>query len=132
MPKAIEWDFPQFDTGSILDAEISHRSGSILFRLTVDLDGVTETGVLKFIRPRAYRWRAEVHCTGDHVKDCFLALCRVEDSDWAQEIKSQTRDGWKDQWRLDHFMFFVPDFSSFEVLCEGWEVSEFFSLPKPS
>lgn len=129
MKKTVEWDFPQFDTGSVLDAELTHRAGSILFRLTVDIDGRSEVGSLQFLSPRSYRWRAEVHCTGYHVTDCFLALCRVENSDWAEEIKRQTRDGWKDQWKLEHFIFFVPDFSSFEVLCEGWEVGGFFSQP---
>lgn len=129
MKKTIEWNFPQFDTGSIREAELSHRNGAILFQLTVDVDGSSEVGILKFLRPRAYRWRAEVHCTGYHVTDCFLSLCKIDDSAWATEIKGQTRDGWKNQWKLEHFIFFVPDFSSFEVLCEGWEAGGFFARP---
>ena len=81
-------------------------------------------GKLLFLKPRSYRWRAEVHCTAWHIGNSYDAISEVMDSSWAQEIGNDTAKGWKDKWVLRHFKVYLDSWGAFEVLCEDFSFSE--------
>lgn len=89
-----------------------------------DQQGGSAQGQITFHRVRAYRFRAEVHCTGWHVEGAYDVLAHVEESEWSASIRRETAQGWADEWVLNHYMIYLDSVGSFEVLAESWEAME--------
>lgn len=87
-----------------------------------DETGVMTTRQIEFTGVRAYRHRAEVHCTKWHVEDVYDALAQVDDSEWVADVRGETAKGWEDYWTLNHYMIYLDSVGSFEVLADEWRV----------
>jgi hypothetical protein len=75
---------------------------------------------LRFVRVRAFRWRAEVHSTVWQIDGAYNSLVEVVDSDWVSELhEAEPSD--HHHWEIHHFMVYVEDSGSYEVASETWE-----------
>lgn len=76
------------------------------------------TGGLRFHRVRAYRFRAEGHCTPWHVQDAYETLVEIEKSDWIDELLAAQQDhDWG--WRIRHFLIYIDGSGAYEVAAEN-------------
>ncbi len=78
-------------------------------------------GGLRFVNVRAYRFRAEGHCTPWHVEDAYDTLVEVEHSAWVAELIAAERSEAGSRWRIRHLLIFIDGSGAFEVAAEGWE-----------
>jgi hypothetical protein len=76
-------------------------------------------GGLRFLRVRAYRYRAEGHCTIWHIHDAYDTLVEVEDSEWVAELLADEATG--TEWDIHHFLIYIDDSGAYEVAAEGVE-----------
>lgn len=75
---------------------------------------------VEFRKVRAFRHRAESHCTVWHIEDAYDAVCRVEDSEWVTELR---RDSSPDGlgWVMNHYLLTVDSWGCLEVVAESVE-----------
>ncbi len=74
-----------------------------------------EAGI-RFVRARAFRFRAEAHCTTWHSRDTYNQLVEISDSEWAAELYRPNRE-----WEMHHYMVYIADSGCYEVASESWE-----------
>jgi len=117
--KIPQWDVPQFDDGDLVGVEIAAVDGGLDLKFSVD--GIPGSPGLMFTRVRGYRCRMESHCTGWHVEDCYMKLVHVPDSEYVRDLKNDTRSGASVDWTHNHYMIFIQDYGSIEVVCEDWQ-----------
>jgi hypothetical protein len=72
-----------------------------------------------FAKQRAFRKRAEIHCTKWHVEDALDTVCEVRNSDWAAELSESTCNAWRNRWVMRHFMIYLEKFGCVEVIAES-------------
>jgi hypothetical protein len=87
-------------------------------------DGKKHRGAIEFRKVRAYRFRAEIHCTAEQVEDAYDTLVEVKESSWAAEIRADTEPRWRNTWVLRHFMIYFDSDGCYELLADAWEASE--------
>ena len=79
------------------DVSFIHPGSDAELRYTYERDGKMYAGGLRFHRVRAYRFRAESHCSAWYSKDAYDTLVEVEESEWIGELMaaaaSQTGGG---------------------------------------
>ena len=75
---------------------------------------------LSFSKVRAYRQRAEVHCTPAHIEGAYDTLVEVRESAWVAELLRDTPDRWRKAWLMRHFMIFIDSSGCYEVVAENW------------
>ena len=73
-------------------------------------------GGLRFTRVRAFRFRAEGHCTAWHIEG---DLVEVERSSWVAELLADEMTG--SQWKIRHFLIYIDDAGAYEVAAEDCE-----------
>jgi len=103
------------------DALFTHPGGSAELRGTYEREGHMFVGGLRFDRVRAYRFRAESHCTAWHIEDAYDTLVEVESSEWVAELLASTPRDQVSLWKIRHFMIFVDDSGAYEVAAESCE-----------
>jgi hypothetical protein len=74
---------------------------------------VAYRGGLRFEKVRAYRHRAEAHCTVWHVEGVYDTLAEISDSEWASELKAADTSR---RWEIRHFMIYVDSSGSYEIV----------------
>lgn len=82
--------------------------------------GASIRGGIEFENVRAYRHRAEIHCTGWHIDGAYDTLVEIKDSRWAAEVRQETAKGWKTEWALHHYLIYLDSAGAYEVLAESW------------
>lgn len=103
------------------DVVFIHPGGDAELRCTYERNGSMYTGGLRFLRVRAYRFRAEGHCTPWHVADAYDTLVEVEQSDWVSELlAAEPSEAWG-QWRIQHFLIYIDGSGAYEVAAENCE-----------
>jgi hypothetical protein len=75
---------------------------------------------LRFSTVRAYRYRAEGHYTGWHIKGGIDNLTEIADSEWASELRAIGRSHNSGNWEMHHFVLCVHDAGCYEVMAAGW------------
>lgn len=111
---------PVPSTSFLSDATFEHPGGEALLRFEFERDGVAYRGGLRFEKVRAYRFRAEGHCTSWHVKDVYDTLAEVQDSDWVGELlAAEPAETWG-RWEIRHFMIYVDSVGCFEIGAASW------------
>lgn len=120
-------------TGYQLPVPSNELDGGVEFRdlgetvtisFTFRRNGSKHRGAIEFGKVRAYRFRAEVHCTAEQVGSAYDTLVEVTESSWAAEIRGDTALRWRDTWTLRHFMIYIDSNGCYEVLADTWEPSE--------
>jgi hypothetical protein len=99
------------------DVEFAHPGGSAELRCRYERDGSMYAGGLRFGRVRAYKFRAEGHCTPWHVEDAYDTLVEVERSDWIAQLLAESREG-LGRWTIRHFLIYIDGAGAYEVAAE--------------
>lgn len=102
--------------------ELVVRGADLVLAYEFERDSVRYRGGVRFEKVRAYRWRAESHCTGWHVEGVYDTLAEVEGSAWVAELTTAEPRQSRGLWVMHHFMLYVEDDGCFEVVAESWEM----------
>lgn len=103
------------------DATFLHSGGDAELRCIYERNGSMYSGGLRFHRVRAYRFRAEGHCTAWHIEDAYDTLVEVEQSDWIAELLAAEPSETWGQWKIRHFLIYVDGAGAYEVAAEDCE-----------
>jgi hypothetical protein len=95
--------------------------GSVTLRFEYDKDGLSYRGGVEFGRVRAYRFRAEGHCSAWHIEGTYDTIVEIEDSDWIKELRAEVADG-QDIFEMHHYMLFLDGSGCFEVIGGSWSL----------
>ena len=117
--KRVIGEFPPSPSAYTEDAVFTHPGGDAELRCTYERDGSMYAGGLRFTRVRAYRFRAEGHCTLWHIEDAYDTLVEVERSSWVAELLADEMTG--SQWKIRHFLIYIDDAGAYEVAAEDCE-----------
>ena len=119
MEKLFLFSLPCSSTAAAHDPKLVDEDRGLLLSLICDDDGCErQLGVL-FIKPRAFRKRAEIYCTVWHLTDTYDTVCEVKESDWVAELRNDAVPDWRDRWDMRHFMIYVDSFGCLEVVAES-------------
>src|SRR5262245_51808217 len=117
---------PVASTALAEDPEFVHPGGSAELRIEFDRDGVRVRSGLRFTRVRAFRFRAEGHCTSWHVQGAYDTLVEVQPSSWVTELlEAEPSETWG-RWKIRHFLIYIDGAGAYEVAAEdvGWLTEE--------
>jgi len=78
---------------------------------------------LSFSKVRAYRHRAEAHCTAGHIEGAYDTLVEVTDSDWVNELRRDTAERLRDKWVMRHFMIYFDSSGCYEIVANDWSAT---------
>lgn len=119
MQKLPIFSLPYPSTAAVYEPSLVHEDRGLLLSLVCDDDGHgRHVGVL-FVKPRAFRTRAEIYCTVWHIADAYDTVCEVKESDWVAELRNDAVPDWRDRWVMRHFMIYVDSFGCLEVVAES-------------
>ena len=119
MTKLRLFSLPCPSTTAIQDPSLIDRDGRLHLSLVCDDDKCRrQTGVF-FVKPRAFRQRAEIYCTGWHLTDTYDTICEILESDWVMELRKDAVPEWRDRWAMRHFIIYVDGFGCLEVIAES-------------
>lgn len=111
---------PVPSTVLLSDPTFSHPGGDAELRYEFERDGVAVRGGIRFEEVRAYRFRAEGHCTAWHVQDAYDTLVEIRPSDWTAELlNAEPTETWG-RWEIYHFLVFVDGAGAYEVAAARW------------
>lgn len=100
------------------DPEFTHPGGSAELRIEFDRDGALVRSDLRFTRVRAFRFRAEVHCTSWHVRGAYDALVEVRSSTWVAELlEAEPSETWGHR-KIRHFLIYIDGAEAYEAAAE--------------
>jgi len=77
-------------------------------------------GGFAFENVRAYRYRADGHCTLWHA-DAYDTLVEVKPSAWVLELLADETAEARGKWKIRHFLIYVDSAGAYEVAAEHWE-----------
>ena len=101
------------------DVLFTDRGATVELRCTYERHGEMYAGGLTFEVVRAYRFRAEGHCTPWHVEDAYDTLVEVEDSEWVEELRAAERSESGSRWTIRHFLIFIDGSGAYEIAAES-------------
>jgi hypothetical protein len=113
-----EFPVPSTEMG---DVQCSTGGGSL--RLSFDYerdDGEEVRGGLAFHRRRAFRHRAESHCTSWHIA-AYDKVTEIEDSDWVAELLAATSEDRRGMFEMHHYVVYFDSSGCYEVVAQSWE-----------
>ena len=87
-------------------------------KIGFDVDQSERYVTLRFKKVRAYRQRAESHCESWHAKDVMDNVAEIIGSDWVAELRAATNTQNKSAFEMNHYMIYVDDFGSLEVVAQ--------------
>lgn len=118
MEKRPLFSLPYPSTAAVDGAHLALEHRGLSLSMVCDDDGHTRpTGIL-FVKPRAFRMRAESLCKAWHVRGTYDTVCEVEESDWVAELRNDAVPEWRDFFVMRHFIVYV-DGLCLEVIAES-------------
>jgi hypothetical protein len=122
-------ELPVPSTSLMTDPVFEHPGGDALLRFDFERDGVAVRGGLRFEKVRAYRFRAEGHCTAWHVEGVYDTLAEVSGSEWIAELlAAEPAETWG-RWEIRHFMIYIDSAGCFEIGAAAWSWAQEETLP---
>ncbi len=100
------------------DVAFEYPGGDAELKCIYERNGSMYAGGFRFIRVRAFRFRAESHCTPWHVEDAYDNLVEVEQSSWIAELVAAEPSDARGQWPMRHFLIYVDNAGAYEVAAE--------------
>jgi hypothetical protein len=85
-------------------------------------DGMPYRSGIRFTRVLATRTRAERCSRPWHIEGAYDTLVEVQDSPWVEEMRADTAERWRDEWKTRHYMIYLDSAGCFEVIAESWAV----------
>lgn len=117
--KRVIGEFPPSPSAYTEEAVFTHPGGDAELKCIYERDGSMYAGGLRFKRVRAFRFRAEGHCTAWHIEDAYDKLVEIEHSGWVAELRAA--DSSEVGWVIRHFLIYVDDAGAYEVAAEDCE-----------
>jgi hypothetical protein len=110
---------------SIPSTEIERRQvedsrGALTLRYSFYVGDRLRQGGVEFLRRRAYRYRAESHCTVWHL-DAYDTLVEVENSEWVAELLEAMPEDMRDLFEMHHYMIYLDSSGCYEVVAASWQ-----------
>lgn len=125
MDKLSLFSLPLPSTAAIQEPKLTAQdNGSLFLTMICDDEGRNQTQGVLFIKPRAFRQRAEKHCALWHIENVYDTVCEISESDWIDELRRDTTPDWRDYWVMRHFMIYVDSFGCLEVVAESAVLDE--------
>lgn len=119
MEKLPLFSLPCPSTAAVHGPTLVDQDRGLLLWLVCDDDGRERQAGVLFVKPRAFRKREEIYCTGWHLKDAYDTVCEVKESDWVTELRNDAVPEWRDRWVMRHFIIYVDSFGCLEVIAES-------------
>ncbi|WP_010465572.1 MULTISPECIES: hypothetical protein [Acidovorax] len=119
MEKLPIFSLPCPSTAAVREPKIIDEDRGLLLSMVFDDDGHERQMDVLFVKPRAFRKRAEIYCTLWHLTDTYDTVCEVTESDWVAELRNDAVPEWRDRWVMRHFVIYVDSFGCFEVIAES-------------
>jgi len=108
-------------------AKLDFGGGTLTLRYDYDrysddhFVGVFRSG-LRFRAVRAFRHRAESHCTSWHVEGAYDTLVEIEGSEWVAELRTLSMARKMGDWEMHHYMIYLDSSGCYEIVAQSWEV----------
>jgi hypothetical protein len=118
--RAAGYQLPVPSTELVSDVKFEHVGGTAALLFEFDAKGRRTHSRLEFYDVRAYRYRAELHCTAWQIEGAYDSLVEVGNSDWAQQLRDGTPTESQDQWQLRHYLIYFDSAGCYEILASGW------------
>ncbi len=115
-------ELPGPSTAMTSDPVFEADGGAATLQLEFDRDGMIYRSGVRFERPRAYRVRAEGHCSEWHIDGVYDTIAELKESDWVAELIADTpAESWA-LWEMRHFMIYIDSAGCFEVVGSAWSL----------
>lgn len=121
MSKIVLTTMPVPSTSFVSDPVFIDHGGDAELRYDYDRDDQVVRGGIRFETVRAYRFRAEGHCTAWHV-DAYDTLVEVVSSSWVTELLDAEPSYTWGHWKINHYLLFLDGAGAFEVAAEAWSL----------
>ncbi len=95
--------------------------GDIELRCLYERDGSMFRGGLRFHKVRAYRFRAESHCTAWHIEGAYDTLVEVVPSEWVSELLAAEPSETWGFWTIRHYLIYIDGEGAYEVAAQDVE-----------
>jgi hypothetical protein len=112
------FELPVASTSLAEDPDLVADGGRILLRLVFGGADDRVHWQVEFANVRAFRHRAESHCTAWHIEDAYDVVCHVEDSEWVGELLRDSLPDGKN-WVMNHYLVTVDSWGCLEVVAES-------------
>jgi len=110
-----------FPSTELEDLEFLDRARGVQLRLSHEADdGSMAVAGWEFAWTRAYRHRAESHCTVWHIEHAYDTLVEVEDSEWVAELRDAMPEDMRTLFEMHHYMIYVDSYGCYEVVAQTW------------
>lgn len=111
---------PVASTSFTSEVTFEYPGGEAFLRFEFWRDGGLSRGGLRFEKVRAYRFRAEGHCTAWHVDGVYDTIAEVVGSSWVADLLAAEPADTGGRWEIHHFMLYVDSAGCFEVAAAAW------------
>lgn len=119
---------PVASTG-VADARFEDGGGSVRLWSTYWTEDEEKAFRFEFDRVRAYRHRAESHCTVWHL-DAYDTLVEVENSAWVAELLEAMPEDMRSLFEMHHYMIYLDSSGCYEVVAASWRFLPEVELPE--
>jgi hypothetical protein len=86
-----------------------------------EIDVIYGSG-LDFHGVRAYRWRAESHCTLWHIDGVYDTVAEVKRSKWVAALTAAEPKESRGRFEMHHYMIYLDSSGSYEIIAASWSL----------
>lgn len=104
----------------IENTTFEHDGGSARVCFTYYRRGEVVVAGIEFSQVRAFRHRAESHCTEWHIDDVYDTLVEIESSEWVAELVGDMSPDMRDLFEMHHYMIYFDSSGCYEVVAAAW------------
>lgn len=108
-------------SSSVSGVSLEYPGGTLTLKFDYVRDNIVYSSGFKFLKVRALRHCAEIHCNFEHVKLAYDRLVEIYDSNWKNDLLNFTADDLRNMWVMNHYLFYFDGSGSFEIIAESWE-----------
>lgn len=98
-----------------------HARGSVKLNFEYDRDGLIYGSGVEFQGVRAYRFRAESHCTVWHI-EAYDTVTEIEGSEWVAELAAAEPEETGGFFEIHHYMLYLDSSGCYEVVGASWSI----------
>ncbi len=112
---------PAPSTAITTEPVLEHAHGSLTIRFEYDRDEKIYRSGVEIQRVRAYRYRAESHCTAWHI-EAYDTLIEVEGSAWVAELAAAEPAETGGFFEMHHYMLYLDSAGCYEIVGATWSL----------
>jgi hypothetical protein len=107
-------------TSFTTDPTFTHPGGEAELRYEFERGDVAFRAGIRFEKVRAFRFRAESHCTTWHLEGAYDTLVEISPSDWVAELLAAEPSETWGSWEIRHFLIFIDSAGAYEIAAASW------------